>query len=113
MKGQLLIPKTEDLDNERNYRPIACLNTCYKTFTGMVGNYMKEHMDRSDILDRNQLETCPGVPGTVDQPLIDSAIMNEGRGKKRNLAVAFYDHQKAYDMIGWKEYTGGWEYRIK
>ena len=40
--------------------------------------------------------TCSGVLCTVDQLLIDSAIMDE---KKRNLAVLFYDYQKAYDMV--------------
>ena len=39
----VLLPKTEDLGNERNYRPITCLNTCYKIFTGIVATYMKEH----------------------------------------------------------------------
>ena len=39
----VLQPKSEDLSNERNHSPITCLNTCYKIFTGMIGNYMKEH----------------------------------------------------------------------
>ena len=37
--------------------------------------------------------------GTVDQLIIDSAVMDEGRSQRRNLAVAFYDYQKAYDMV--------------
>ena len=32
----VLLPKTEDLNNEKNYLSIACLNTCYKIFTGMI-----------------------------------------------------------------------------
>ena len=54
----VLLPKTEDLSNERNYRPITCLNTCYKIFTGMIGKYMKEHAERNNIWDRSQLGTC-------------------------------------------------------
>ena len=45
----VLLPKTEDLSNMGNYHPITCLNTCYKIFTGMIGNYMEEHADRSNI----------------------------------------------------------------
>ena len=59
---------------------------------------MKEHAERNNIWDRSQLGTCSGVLGTIDQLIIDNAIMDEVRGQQRNLAVAFYDHQKAYDM---------------
>ena len=62
----VLLPKTEELSNEKNYRPITCLNTCYKIFTGIIGNYMKDHAERNDIWDRSQLGTCSGVLGTVD-----------------------------------------------
>ena len=34
----VLLPKTEDLSNEGNYCLITCLNTCYRIFTGMIGN---------------------------------------------------------------------------
>ena len=60
----------------------------------MVGNYMKEHVERNNILDRSQLRTCSGVLGTVDQLIIDNAIMDEVRGQQRNLAVAFYDKRQ-------------------
>ena len=95
----VLLPKTEDLSNERNYRPITCLDTCYKIFTGMIGNFMKEHAERNKIWDRRQLGTCSGVLGTLDQLIIDNVIMEEVRNQQRNLAAAFYDYQKAYDMV--------------
>ena len=60
---------------------------------------MKEHAERNNIWDRSQLGTCSGVLATVDQLLIDAAIMAEVRNQQRNLAVAFYDYQKAYDMV--------------
>ena len=77
----VLLPKTEDLSNERNYHPITCLNTCCKIFTGMIGNYMKEHAERNNIWDRSQLGTCSGVLGTVDQLIIDNTIMDEVRNQ--------------------------------
>ena len=60
---------------------------------------MKEHAEMNNIWDRSQLGTCSGVLGTVDQLLIDATIMDEVRNQQRNLAVAFYDYQKAYDMV--------------
>ena len=73
----VLLPKTEELSNEKNYHPITCLNTCYKIFTSIFGNYMKDHAERNDIWDRSQLGACSGVLGTVDQLIIDNAIMDE------------------------------------
>ena len=60
---------------------------------------MKEHAERNNIWDRNQLGTRSGVLGTVDQLIIDNAIMDEVRNQQRNLAVAFYNYQKGYDMV--------------
>ena len=60
---------------------------------------MKDHADKNEIWDKIQLGTCSGVLGTVDQLLIDSAIMDEVWEKKRNLAVSFYDYQKAYGTV--------------
>ena len=95
----VLLPKSEDLSSERDYRPITCLNTCYKLFTSMIASYMKDHADRNGIWDKSQLGTCTGVLGTVDQLIVDNAIMDEVRNQKRHLVVAFYDYQKAYDMV--------------
>ena len=65
----------------------------------MIGNYMKDHAERNNIWNRRQLGTCSGVLGTVDQLIIDNTIMEELRHQQRNLAVAFYDYQKAYDIV--------------
>ena len=96
----VLIPKSKELSDEKNYRPITCLNTSYKIFTGLLSKHMKNHADRNEIWDKSQLGTCSGVLGTVYQLLIDSAIMDEVRERKRNLATSFYDYQKSYDMVG-------------
>ena len=66
---------------------------------GMIGNYMKELAERNNIWDRSQLETFSGVLGAVDQLVIDNAIMDEVRSQQRNLAVAFYGYQEAYDTV--------------
>ena len=60
---------------------------------------MKEHAEKNEIWDRNQMGTFQNVLGTVDQLLIDNCMMEEVRIYKRNLAVAYYDYRKAYDMV--------------
>lgn len=60
---------------------------------------MKEHAGRSNIWDKSQLGNCSGVLGTVDQLIIDNAIIDKVRNQQINLAVAFYNYQKAYNMV--------------
>ena len=95
----VLLPKTKNLSDEKNYRPITCLNTSYKILTGLVAKYMRKHALVNEIWDEWQLGAVEGVLGTVDQLIIDRCIMEEVKQHHRNLAVAFYDHKKAYDKV--------------
>ena len=95
----VLIPKERNLGNEKNYRPITCLNTSYKIMTGIIAKYMREHTMVNEIWDEGQLGAIEGVLGTVDQLIIDRCITEEVKEYHRNLAVAFYDYKKAYDTV--------------
>ena len=95
----VLLPKTKTLGDEKNYRPITCLNTSYKILTGLVAKYMREQAVVNEIWDEGQLGAVEGVLGTVDQLIIDRCIMEEVEQHHRNLAVAFYDYKKAYDKV--------------
>jgi hypothetical protein len=95
----VLLPKANDLSDEKNYRPITCLNTSYKLLTGIIAKYMREHTMENGIWDEGQLGAVEGVLGTVDQLIIDRCIMEEIKQYHRNLAVAFYDYKKAYDKV--------------
>ena len=92
-----LLPKTENLSPVKEYRPITCLNTSYKIYTGLIAKYLKNHAIRNYMWDEGQMGTSEGKLGAVDPLLIDKCIMDEVREHKRNLAVAYYDYQKAYD----------------
>ena len=94
-----LIPKTNRLDLPSEYRPITCLNTIYKVFTGLIAGYLKDHLMTNEIWDQEQTGAREKVLGTIDQLLIDQCIMEEVREHKRNLAVAYYDYKKAYDFV--------------
>ena len=49
--------------------------------------------------DEGQMGATEGVFGTVEQLLIDICIMEDVREHHRNLAVAYYDYQEAYDRV--------------
>ena len=95
----VLLPKTKNLEDEKNYQPITCLNTSYKIMTGVVPTYMREHTMENEIWDEDQLGAVEGVLGTVDQLIIDQCIMEEVKQYHRNLAVPFYDYKKVYNKV--------------
>ena len=72
-----LLPKTKNLSDEKNYRPITCLNTSHKILTGLVAKYMREHTVVNEIWDEEKLGVVEGVLGIVDQLIIDRCIMDE------------------------------------
>ena len=51
----LLLPKTKDLIDKKNYHPITCLNTSYKLLTDIVGKYMGENTMENNTWDEGQL----------------------------------------------------------
>ena len=95
----VMLPKTNELSNVKERRPITCLNTSYKIYTGIIGKYMREHACNNGIWDEGQLGGVEEVLGTVDQLLVDNCIMEEVKTYHRNLAVAYYDYRKAYDSV--------------
>ena len=95
----VLLPETKNLEDEKKYRPITCLNTSYKIMTGVIAKYMREHTMENEIWNEGQLGAVEGVLGTMDQLIIDRCIMEEVKQYHRNLAVAFYDYKKAYDKV--------------
>ena len=95
----MLLPKTKNLEDENNYRPITCLNTSYKIMNGVVAKYIREHTMENEIWDEGQLGAVEGVLGTINQLIIDRCIMEEVKQYHRNFAVAFYDYKKVYNKV--------------
>ena len=94
-----VVQRHKNLGDEKNYRPITCLNTSCKILTGLVAKHMREHTVINEIWDEGQLGAVEGVLGTVDQLIIDRCIMEEVKRHHCNLAVAFCDYKKEYDKV--------------
>ena len=60
---------------------------------------MKVQAERNNIWDKSQLRTCFGVLGTENRIMIANTIMDQVKNQQRNLALAFHDYQKAYDIV--------------
>ncbi|GAB1605922.1 hypothetical protein Ahia01_000874600 [Argonauta hians] len=95
----LLIPKNKTTEEAKNYRPIACLNLMYKLYTGCLNYFLQDHCSNNEIITPEQAGGKKGTWGCTDQLLINKMVNDITTRKKRNLAMAWLDYQKAYDSV--------------
>lgn len=93
----VLVPKKGDLSNPKNYRPITCLNTCYKLFTRILYNRLLLCVGPVFNLLYEQRGAKRGVAGCRENLLIDRCITQDSRQYKRSLSMAWIDYRKAFD----------------
>jgi len=94
-----LISKSGDSKEVRNYRPITCLTTMYKTLTGIEAKRISTHLEEQSLLPAEQKGCHPGSKGCKDQLMISDAIYEDCRRRNKNLSVAWIDYQKAFDSV--------------
>ena len=82
-----------------NYRPITCLPLMWKLLTGMIADNLYGYLEREKTLPDEQKGCRRESRGTKDQLLIDKAILKDCRKRHTNLAMAWIDYRKAYDMV--------------
>ena len=87
-----------------NYRPISCLPLMWKLMTGVIADSVYKMLEESDILPTEQKGCRKKSRGTKDQLLIDKMILTDCKKRQKNLAMAWVDYKKAYDMVphSWK-----------
>ena len=82
-----------------NYRPITCLPLMWKLLTGVIADQIYAHLDQEKFLPEEQKGCRNGSRGTNDLLYIDRAVIKEVRSRNKNLAMAWIDYKKAYDML--------------
>ena len=82
-----------------NYRPITCLPLMWKLLTSVISERMYEHLLENNLLPDEQKGCRKKSRGTKDQLLIDKRILKHCKRNQRNLAMAWIDYRKAYDMV--------------
>ena len=82
-----------------NYRPISCLPIMWKLFTGIMSDYLYDFLEKEKLLPEEQKGCRRKTRGTKDQLLIDKAALKDCKRRHTNLAMAWIDYRKAYDMI--------------
>ena len=82
-----------------NYRPITCLPMCWKLFTSMIAESIYTFLDDSKLFPGEQKGCRKGSRGTNDLLYIDQRMMKEAKQRRKNLAMAWLDYCKAYDLV--------------
>ena len=84
-----------------DYRPISCLPLMWKLITVILTEKMQSHLERENVLPSEQKQCCKGSHGKED--LIDKTTLRDCKKRHTNLAMAWKDYKKGYDMVphGW------------
>ena len=82
-----------------NYRPISCLPLMWKLLTGVIADQIYAHLDQEKLLLEEQKGCRKGSRGSNDLVYIDRAVIKEVKSRNKNLAMAWIDYKKAYDMV--------------
>jgi hypothetical protein len=78
-----LIPKNENTENPKNYRPVTCLPTMFKLITSAISRRMKTYMDDENLIPKEQKGCYRGPKECKDQLLISKAILQECKRRKK------------------------------
>ena len=82
-----------------NYPPITCLPLVWKLLTSILADEIYDYLEKNMLLPEDQKRCRRKCKGTGDLLFIDKMILREVRMRKKNLAVAWIDYKKAYDMV--------------
>ncbi|KAL3074816.1 hypothetical protein niasHS_014261 [Heterodera schachtii] len=95
----VLLPRSNDNADPSNYRPITCLNTCYKLLTAVIAQVTASYVDALGGLPRQQVALRKGVWGTSVSLMIDALTVADAGKAKCPLGVCWFDFKKAFDSV--------------
>ena len=95
----ILTAKNTDTHLEKNYRPIASLNTTYKLYTSILNDLLNDNCITNNVITVKQAGGKKGSWGCPDQLLINKMVLDEVRQYNRNIFTMWFDYQKAFDSI--------------
>ena len=82
-----------------NYRPITCLPMMWKILTAQIREEIYYSLTIHGFFPEEQKGCCKGSRGTAELLYIDQHILNESKTRRKNLAMAWIDYKKVYDIV--------------
>ena len=82
-----------------NYRPITCLPMMWKILTAQIRKEIYYLLTSRGLFPDEQKGCCKGSRVTAELLFIDQNILNESKNRWKNLAMAWIDYKRVYDMV--------------
>ncbi|PKA55718.1 5'-3' exoribonuclease 2 [Apostasia shenzhenica] len=96
----VLIPKSNDINNWKDFRPISLTNVKMKFLSKIIVNRLRNVLP--NIISHNQTGFVPGR-GIVDNILLAQELFHTINSGKRGANIALkLDMEKTYDRVEWK-----------
>ena len=98
-KSGLIQKERSKGDTPNNDRPITCLPMMWKILTAQVREWIYDSLTSRGLFPEEQKGCREGSRGTEYLLYIDQYFLNESKTRRKNLAMAWIDYKKAYDMV--------------
>ena len=82
-----------------NYRLITCLPMMWKILTAQIGEKINDSLTSRGLFSDEKKGCCKESLVTAELLYIDQHILNESKTRRKNLAMAWIDYKKGYDML--------------
>ena len=82
-----------------NYRPITCLPMMWKILTAQIREKIYYSLTSRGLFPDEQKGCRKESRGTAELLYIDQHILNKNNTRRKNLAMAWIDNKKAYEMV--------------
>ena len=106
MPGWLTRARTSLLQKDKskgnvasNYRPKTCVPLMWKLLIGVISDQIYASLDQEKSLPEEQKECRKDSRASNDLLYIHRAVIKEVKSRNKNLAMAWIDYEKAYDMV--------------
>ena len=94
-----LLPMKEETWIPKNYRPIAHLPTTFKILTSVITDRLYSYLEKEAIMTPEQRGGKKDCYGCKDQFMINNAVLENCKKRKKNLSTAWIDYKKAFDSV--------------
>ena len=82
-----------------NYRPITCLPMMWKILTAQLGEKIYSSLTNRGLFPDEQKGCRKVSRGSAELLYVYQHILNESKTRRKNLAKAWIDNKKTYDMV--------------